>query len=176
MPPYYRLKTLLYHRIKTGFRWSYTSVGLQLTRAYSGLRISFKPWPYKRAYLCDIRELIRSYTTTNIDLYHTYTKAYTRLRIVQYVRLARQPYMEVGECHYSQLRAPFQSMMSLTILIHYYIYIIAINGKKWLTIHKCKFSLKKITMSTKKMKSNLQRKIESECERERVRECVCMCQ
>ena len=54
MQPYYWLKTVLYHWTKAGFRWAYTFVGRLLICAYSGLRISYKPWPYKRAYFYDI--------------------------------------------------------------------------------------------------------------------------
>ena len=52
--PYYNLKTVLYHWIKTGFRRAYMSVVQLLIRTYTVLRISYKPMPYKRAYLCDI--------------------------------------------------------------------------------------------------------------------------
>ena len=54
MQPYYNLKTVLYHWIKTGFRRAYMSVVQLLIRAYTVLRISYKPMPYKRAYLCDM--------------------------------------------------------------------------------------------------------------------------
>ena len=84
--PYYNLKTVLYHWIKTGFRRAYMSVVQLLIRAYTVLRISYKPMPYKRAYTCNLFGLILGRITIYIirisSVYDQldYARAYMPLR------------------------------------------------------------------------------------------------
>ena len=77
MPVYTRLKTVVYHWIKTSLRRAYTSVPPWLIRAYMVLRISYKLCAISALIYKIYLRLISTYTTADNALYHAYTMSYT---------------------------------------------------------------------------------------------------